>query len=145
MRWLNTFVYLMLNNRISALEFHDELVLACETERRLPRADRRASLTYWPDHLPDWLAYASEKTQTNLARATSDQISRYDAVCDLVLQAPEADRRLLWLAGHSAAFRSRGPRWSKLCRVLGMDRRRAKREYLKAVVLLVQRLKHGAS
>ena len=127
----------MISKQISALDFHLELVLACETERRLPRAHRRASLAYWPDYLPEWLSYADDKTQVNLARATSDQISRYDQVCEIVVLAPTQSRKLIWAVGKSAAFRNRGPSWLKLSKIFRMDRRRIKREYIKAMVLLL--------
>lgn len=119
--------------RLSPSALHDFLVEACETERRLPPAIKRQSVTFWVDTLPEWLSYADLKTRTALAGATAEQIGRYDALVGLVLQLSEPDRRLLWATARSAAFRSR-PSWSKLGRRFHCDRRKVKRMYLKALL-----------
>ena len=120
-----------MSKKLSVLDLDQLLTEAAETDRRLPRAIRKGSLTYWPDHKAEWLSYADDKLQMPLPRATPGQISRYDVVCALVLKAVEEDRRLVWLCAHSSAFRQRGPAWGKVAKRLHMDRRRVKREYLR--------------
>ncbi len=124
--------------RLSPSALHDFLIEACETERRLPPAIRRQSVTFWVDTLPEWLSYADPTTRTTLAGATAEQIGRYDALSTLVLQLNEPDRRLLWATARSAAFRSR-PSWSKVGRMLHCDRRKVKRMYLKALLGAVEK------
>lgn len=124
--------------RLSPNDLHDLLVEACETERRLPPAIRRQSVTFWVDTLPEWLSYPDKVTQTKIAGATSEQISRYDDVLDFIVQLEKPERKLLWATAHTAAFRSR-PRWSKLGRLFHCNRRKAKRMYLKALLVAAQR------
>jgi len=122
---------------VSLAVLHDLLVEACETERRSLKGIRRATLTYWPDTLPEWLSYPDPATRTSLALATAEQLSRYDELVGLVARLEESQRRLVWATAHSAAFRSR-PRWAKLGRMFHCDRRKVKRLYLKALLEAVR-------
>ena len=128
---------MQLKEKLSATALHERLIEACETERRLPPAKVRPSVTWWPDTLPEWLSYPDPTLRMSLARATAEQIGRYYQILDLVLKAPEADRRVLWAVGHSAAFRQR-PRWAKVARLLHTDRRKVKRMYFKAMFNLAE-------
>ena len=125
--------------KVSSTEFHELLLEAAETERRLPPAMRPASVVAaWPEMLPEWLSYPDKKTKTRLARASARQISDYGFVMDVILEAAEDDeRRLLWGAAHSAAFRDRGPNWYKLSKILHCDRRTVKRNYEHALACTV--------
>ena len=44
------------------------------------------------------------------------------------------DRRLVWAVAHSAAFRERGPKWSKLAKLVHTHRETVKRRYEKALL-----------
>ena len=118
------------------LQLHDWLLEAAETERRLPPAPRRQVYSSWPDVLPEWLDYV-QPAPMGLAKATHDQVDRYDRMTGWVLMLPKAsDRTLLWAAAHSAAFRQRGPRWSKLARLMHCDARTVRRRYQDALINL---------
>lgn len=120
---------------LTAPELHDLLIEAAETDRRLPSALRRTPGAYWPETVPEWMTYASETTRTRLARATAEQISNYDFVHDVVLNVTSVeDRQLLWAVATSAAYRQRGPAWSKIARIRHTDRRRVKSVY-EAVII----------
>ena len=75
-------------------------------------------------------------------KATPEQISRYEAAIGLaVTKMDEEDRRLVWAVAHSAAFRQRGPAWSKIARILSLnDPRIVKRRYKDALVRLYYQL-----
>ena len=119
------------------LKLHLWLLEAAETERRMPPALRQPSYGSWPDFNMEWLAYASVGTRVGLARATSGQISRYDKVLAWVAGLDDADdRQLLWGAAHTAAFRDRGPKWSKLAKLLSCSRPTVKRRYERALIKL---------
>jgi hypothetical protein len=118
---------------------HKLLIEAAETERRLPRAMRRVTTTYWPDTKAEWLSYADEHTRVRL-QATTEQVTRYERAIRIVPLLPADQRRLVWAVAFSAADRQRGPAWSKLGRMLGMDRRRVKRDYEAALRDLLARL-----
>ena len=118
------------NNKITEIYLHDLLVLAAETERRLPAARIKVTTTYWPDTLPEWLSYAAETTSMKLAAATAQQIDNYDFILDIItfVASPE-DRALLWAVAKSAAFRSRGPAWMQIAKLRHCDRRTVKNDY----------------
>ena len=125
-----------MNANYSVIQLHEWLLEAAETERRLPRALRRQDTSSWPDVLHEWLDYA-QPTPLGLAKATSVQIDRYDRVLGWVLMLPDdSDRNLLWAAAHSAAFRSRGPKWAQIARVMHINRATAKRRYEAALLAL---------
>ena len=115
---------------------HLLLVEASETERRLPRAHPKASVTYWPVYQAEWLAYADEKTRQKLDPATARQITRYDELLDTICCLEvEEDRKILWVTARMAAFRTRIP-WLKIGKVFSIDRRTAKRRYETALLRL---------
>jgi len=59
----------------------------------------------------------------------------------LVVAMDEEDRRIIWAAAHSAAFRHRGPQWTKITKILGLnDPRMVKRQYKDALIKLWYRL-----
>ena len=123
----------MQNVFVSITVLHDSLIEVAETERRLP-AGRRQKLASWPDFKHDWLAYADEKTAVGLGKANARQIDRYDQVLDAIIKLREPDdRRLLWATAHSAAFRRRGPAWSKLAKLMHTNRRTVKQRYEEAL------------
>lgn len=115
---------------------HDWILQAGETERRLPRATPAQHTTTWPDTLPDWLAYADDASVPSIGNATSEAVTRFDWLCRVLLQRPEDERRIIWATAHSAAFRARGPAWSRIGRLLHCDRRTAKRRYEAALIHL---------
>ena len=116
---------------VSRLGLHNSLIEAAETERRLPAALPRKSLTFWPDtSKPEWLAYAPEKTEQKLEPATARQVTDYESILVAIAKLPTADmRRTLWTVAHSAAFRTRGPNWKQIAARLHKDRRTSKRIY----------------
>jgi hypothetical protein len=104
----------------------------------MPAALRKQKMSAWPDYPRDAMAYGYNAFEAPILKATPDQISRYDAALELVVtKLDEEDRRIVWAVAHSAAFRQRGPAWSKLARILGLhDPRVVKRRYKDALVRL---------
>ncbi len=111
---------------------------AAETERKLPAAIRRQKMSAWPDYVIEWSAYGYSAFEAPRLKATPDQISRYDKAVGLaVTKLDEEDRRLVWAVAHSAAFRERGPSWTKLARILQLnDPRIVKRRYKDVLIRL---------
>ena len=131
---------------ITAPELHDLLVEAAETDRRLPPALRKTSSSWWPEMFNEWLSYADETTTTRLAPATAEQISNYDFIHEVVLSVPEQnDRQLLWAIATSAAFRHRGPSWTRIARIRHTDRRRVKNIYEKVLVETAMRWNYAVA
>ena len=126
----------MMKRPVTVEALHLLLIEASETERRLPRAHPKPSVTYWPVYQAEWLAYADEKTRQKLDPATAQQITRYDQLLDTIccLQEEE-DRKILWVTARMAAFRTRIP-WLKIGKVFSIDRRTAKRRYETALLSL---------
>ena len=86
---------------------------AAETERKLPTAFRKQKMASWPDYVTEWSGYGYSTE----------------------------DRRLVWAVAHSAAFRDRGAKWSKIARLLSLhDPRIVKRRYKDALVRLYYKL-----
>ena len=126
-----------MNENYSVLQLHEWLLEAAETERRLPRAMRRQSTNSWPDVLHEWSLDYAQPMPLGLATASSVQVDRYDRVLGWVLMLPDdSDRNLLWAAAHSAAFRSRGPKWAQIARVMHINRATVKRRYEAALLRL---------
>ena len=126
----------MMKRPVTVEALHLLLIEASETERRLPRAHPKPSVTYWPVYQAEWLAYADEKTRQKLDPATAQQITRYDQLLDTIccLQEEE-DRKILWVTARMAAFRTR-IHWLKIGKVFSIDRRTAKRRYETALLSL---------
>ena len=115
---------------------HDRILEAAEPERRLPAAMRRQKLASWPDYPLDWHGYGWTQVGEVMLRPTADQISNLDWVMDRVLSLTERDRNIVWAAAHSAAFRQRGPRWSRIGKTLGLDPRVVKDRNWSALIRL---------
>lgn len=128
--------------RLSMTELDELFLEAAETERKLPAAVRRQKMSSWPDYVTEWSGYGYHAFEAPRLKATPDQISRYEAAIGLaVTKMDEEDRRLVWAVAHSAAFRERGPAWSKIARILSLnDPRIVKRRYKDALVRLYYQL-----
>ena len=115
---------------------------AAETERKLPSAFRKQKMVNWPDYVTEWSAYGYNAMGVTRLKATPDQITRLDRAIDLALtKMDDEDRRLVWAVAHSAAFRDRGAKWSKIARLLSLhDPRIVKRRYKDALVRLYYKL-----
>ncbi len=121
---------------------HDLLIEAAETERRLPPVARKQKLASWPDYKHDWLAYADETTQNKLAKATAKQVDLYEKIIFAICQLPSVeDRLLLWATAHSAAFRVRGPAWSRLAKLKHTNRQTIKEYYKQSLCRLYYSIK----
>ena len=115
---------------------------AAETERKLPSAFRKQKMASWPDYVTEWSGYGYSTTETTRLKASPDQITRLDKAIDLALtKMDDEDRKLTWAVAHSAAFRDRGPKWTKIAKILGLnDPRIVKRRYKDALVRLYYKL-----
>ena len=127
---------------LNIIKLHDLVLEAAETERRMPEPGKLAKIkTYWPDIKAEWLAYAPNATTTDLARATSHQISEYDWLMEMIGKLGSDDRRMIWMTAHSAVFRLRGPAWAKLSRIMKIDRRVIKKKYQDSLIMLLYLIK----
>ena len=97
-------------------ELHTMMLEMAVTERRLPKAIRVQKQASWPDYPMDWHGHG-------------------------MLMAMDQDtRRLIMAVAHSAVGRDRGPRWSKLAHILGLnDPRIVKRNYRDALTKMYYR------
>ena len=123
-------------------QLNDLFFEAAETERKLPGAIRKQKMVNWPDYVTEWSAYGYNAMGVTRLKATPDQITRLDKAIDLALtKMDDEDRRLVWAVAHSAAFRDRGAKWSKIARLLSLhDPRIVKRRYKDALVRLYYKL-----
>tara|TARA_R100000742_G_C4240530_1_gene60311 strand:- start:282 stop:686 length:405 start_codon:yes stop_codon:yes gene_type:complete len=131
-----------LENEFTTLSLDELFMEAAETERKLPPATRKAMLSSWVDYDPGWSAYGYTVLTPTKLKANAQEISRLDQALELGLMLTSEERRIVWAVAHSAAFRDRGPAWSKIARLLHMkDPRIIKRRYLDIMVRLYFRLK----
>jgi len=88
------------------------------------------------------MAYGYNAMEVPRLKPTGEQIDRWEMALDLALRyMDDEDRRLVWAVCQSAAFRQRGPRWSRIAQILGLnDPRIVKRRYKDALVRLYYRL-----
>ena len=119
-------------------ELNELFMEAAETERKLPAAIRKQKMSAWPDYVMEWHGYGYNAFEAPRLKATPHQITRYDKAVGLaVTKLDEEDRRLVWAVAHSAAFRERGPSWTKLARILQLnDPRIVKRRYKDVLIRL---------
>ena len=128
--------------RASITELDELFMEAAETERKLPAAILKQKMSSWPEYVQEWSAYGYHAFEAPILKATPAQITKYEIALELgITKMDEEDRRLVWAVAHSAAFRERGPAWSKIARILGLnDPRVVKRRYQDALVRLYYRL-----
>ena len=110
---------------------------AAETERRLPSVHKRTLKTFWPELTGErHVDYRPDETRITLCRATNRQIDDHAKAMEMVITGLDnkEDRRLVWAVAHSAAFRERGPRWSKIAKLAHTHRETVKRRYEKALL-----------
>ena len=128
--------------RLSMTELDELFLEAAETERKLPAAFRKQRMSGWPDYPKDGMAYGYNAMEVPRLKPTGEQIDRWEMALDLALRYMDDEaRRLVWAVCQSAAFRQRGPRWSRIAQILGLnDPRIVKRRYKDALVRLYYRL-----
>ena len=118
-------------------ELHQLFLSMAVTERRLPRSIRKQKLASWPDYPMDWHGYGWTQIGEVRLRPTGEQIDDMDRAHRIVMGLDEDDRRLVLAVAHSAVGRDRGPRWSKLAHILGLnDPRIVKRHYKDVLIRL---------
>lgn len=129
------------SEKLSVDQLHDLFLEAAETERKLPGVIRKQKMVHWPDYVKEWSAYGYDSLQPQRLKATPEQITRLDQAVTIGLAMDEADRRLIWAIAHSAAFRDRGPKWTQIAKILGLnDPRIVKRRYKDSLIRLYYRL-----
>ena len=134
---------LLMKDKIHSITDIDDLFKeAAETERKLPASMRHQKMASWPDYVTEWSGYGYSSEGVTRLKATPEQITRLDLAVEIGLHKLDTeDRRLIWAVSHSAAFRERGPKWTKLAKILGLhDPRIVKRRYKDALVNLYYRL-----
>ena len=116
------------------IPYHNFLVEAAETERRLPKAINLTLKTLWPETASERnFDYKPDRTVVTLCKATNKQVDAHSLALELVVKAiaDPTDRRILWAVAQSAAFRERGPKFKKLTQKFkGMGKEYPKTEKL---------------
>ena len=125
----------MADRGLTVIELHDLFLEAAVTERWLPAAKQKARTTWWPEMRAEWLSYADEETQIRLT-PSADQVDRYFLAIQLSSFLADTERKLVWAVALSASKRSRGPRWKKLGKMMGLDPRTVESRYTTALVKL---------
>lgn len=127
---------------MNVMQLHELFCEAAMTEKKLPAAIRKQKMSNWPDHIQEWSAYGYSDMKTPIIKATPEEITRWEkALLFTADYMQEQDRKLVWAVAHSAAFRDRGPRWSKIAKILGLnDPRIVKRRYQDALIKLHYKL-----
>ena len=127
--------------RWTATDLDDLFMEAAETERKLPSPYRKQKMASWPEYRLTWQAYGWDKdAPVRLISPTTKEIDRHDLALGLGLITTEEDRRLIWAVAHSAAFRERGPKWTKISKMIGRSVHMTKQEYITALVRLSLRI-----
>lgn len=124
---------------MNALDLHELFLEAATTERWLPAAKQKARTTWWPEMQAEWLSYADPETRVRLT-PTSQQIDRYHLAIEYSSLLADRERKLVWAVAFSASRRSRGPRWRRLGKLMGLDPKTVKSRYETALVELSRRL-----
>ena len=129
------------SQKLGVDQLHDFFLEAAETEKKLPGVIKKQKMVHWPDYVKEWAAYGYNSLQPQRLKATPEQITRLDQAITIGLSISEADRRLIWAVAHSAAFRDRGPKWTQIAKILGLnDPRIVKRRYQDSLVRLYYKL-----
>lgn len=107
------------------------------TDQRLPAPYRKQKLTMQLDmNRIDWLNYVDDNP--NSLPPTARSISRWELALELVqLIKREEDRQLIWLRGKRLS-------WSKMGRLIGIDRRKVKlkhSELMMTILILIKLMK----
>ena len=104
------------------------------TDQRLPNAIRRQKLTFWLEmNRVDWLNYGDSEPKISLSPRS---ISRWELALQLIqLINNEDDRKIIWLRGKRLS-------WSKIGRLIALDRRKAKNKYSELLMLIILSLIH---
>ena len=103
------------------------------TDQRLPNAIRRQKLTFWLEmNRVDWLNYGDSEPKISLSPRS---ISRWELALQLIqLINNEDDRKIIWLRGKRLS-------WSKIGRLIALDRRKAKNKYSELLMLIITKIK----
>ena len=93
--------------------------------------------TYWPEITGErYVDFRPDKARVTVCHATNRQIDDHAKAMEMVITGlgNKEDRRLVWAVAHSAAFRGRGPKWSKIAKLAHTHRETVKRRYEKALL-----------
>jgi hypothetical protein len=121
-------------------ELHTMFLEMAVTERRLPKAIRVQRQASWPDYPTEWMGYGWTQLGEVRLRPTGDQIDAMDEAHGMLMAMDQDTRRLIMAVAHSAVGRDRGPRWTKLAHILGLnDPRIVKRNYRDALTKMYYR------
>ena len=129
-------------HRMSMTELDSFFLRAAETERKLPAAFRKQKLASWPEFRQEWGAYGWDDFVAPLSKATPADVTCFEEALLLGIRYMDKDdRQLVWAVAHSAAFRERGPKWTKLGKMMGnRDPRAVKRMYYDCLVRLYYKI-----
>ena len=108
---------------------------AFRTDERLPNAIRKQKLTFWMEmNRVDWLNYGDSELKISI---TPRNISRWELALKLIQLINNADdRKLIWLRGKRLS-------WSKIGRMIALDRRKVKNKYSELLMTIIARIKQN--
>ena len=113
---------------------HKFLVRAAETERRMPAVNVRGVKTVWPDIAAErYVDFRPDKTQVTFCKATNKQIDAHAFAQELINRLEMETRIFVRMVLKTAAFRERGPAWSKIAKITHVHRDTVKRRYEQAL------------
>jgi len=103
------------------------------TDRRLPNAIRKQKLTFWFDmNRIDWLNYGDTEVKIP---PTARSISRWELALKLIqFIENEDERRIIWYRGNRLS-------WSKIGRLVGLERRKVKNKYSELLMVIIINIK----
>ena len=106
---------------------------AFRTDERLPNAIRKQKLTFWMEmNRVDWLNYGDSEPKISI---TPRSISRWELALLLIqLVNNEDDPKLVWLRGKRLS-------WSKIGRMIALDRRKVKNKYSEILMTIILKIK----
>ena len=123
-------------HRWTVTDFDELFLEAAETERNLPPAFRKQKMSSWPDYVQSWNAYGWTEAGPVRVAPSAAEIDRLDLAMNLGLRMPTEDRQIVWAVAHSAVGSGRGPKWTKLSKMLGCSRHTVKADYAAALIRL---------
>ena len=114
---------------------HKFLVKAAETEKRMPTVRNYGMQTVWPDVAAERnVDFRPDKTFVTLCKATNRQIDDHALAEEMINCLDKSERVFVRFVLKTAAFRERGPAWTKIAKFHGEYRKTSRLKYEKALM-----------
>ena len=118
---------------------HRFLLLAAETERRMPAVRNKGMVTVWPEVAAERnVDFMPDTTSVTICPATNKQIDNHAHADELINLLDEVDRLLVRKVLKKSCFR-RVPPWKQLAKYFKCNRRTVTRRYENALFAILCR------